>query len=50
MTYDTKCLDLAGGFLSDTPDLNTAANAHDLAANIQAAIESWFEDQKERVQ
>jgi hypothetical protein len=43
-SYDTRFFDLAEYFLSDTPELNTAANAHDLAAHIQLAIESWFED------
>ena len=46
MTFDTKCFDLAAHFLSDEPELNTPSNTHDLAAEIQATVESWFEDKK----
>lgn len=38
-TYDPKCLELAKAFLSDEPDLNTDANAHALALEIQQCVE-----------
>lgn len=39
-TYDSKCYDLAEAFLEDEPSLNNAVNRHNLALEIQAAIES----------
>lgn len=38
-SYDTKCFNLAEGFLSDEPDLDTERNRRRLATTIQRAIE-----------
>ena len=38
-TYDSRCLELAKVFLSDETDLDTDANAHALALEIQQCIE-----------
>lgn len=51
-TYDNKCHDLATAFVSDAPNypnLNPHVQrdcAHELAATIQGAIESWLEENK----
>lgn len=54
-TYDVKCFDLAEHFLQDEPELNSDANAAELAAEIQEAIEDWLDiarlnEQKRRAQ
>jgi hypothetical protein len=43
-TYDPKSYDLAEFFLEDEPTLNTDANRHELAIEIQTAIESFIAD------
>jgi hypothetical protein len=43
-TCDVKCYALAEHFLQDHPALNLKTNAHDLALEIQEAIEGWFLD------
>ena len=45
-TYDQKSRELAELFLEDAPEINTGANAHDLALAIQNAIEDWFADKQ----
>lgn len=40
-TYDDKCWSLAIQWLEGVPDLNSDANAVDLACAIQEAIEDW---------
>ena len=41
-TYDSKSYDLAERFLEDTPSLNTGENRHELALEIQTAIEDFI--------
>ena len=41
-TYDSRCYELAELFLSDTPQLATAAHKHQLALAIQQAIEDYI--------
>jgi hypothetical protein len=43
-TYDPKSYDLAEFFLEDEPTLNTDANRHELAIEIQTTIESFIAD------
>ena len=43
MSYDSKCHDLAGVFLADTPDIDSAASRDKLAQHIQTAIEDWIQ-------
>jgi hypothetical protein len=38
-TYDERCYELAGWFLSDHPKISNADNRHALALVIQKAIE-----------
>jgi hypothetical protein len=42
-TYDPKCYELAGEFLSDSTDKNTEQNRDLLAKYIQEAIEDFIE-------
>lgn len=44
--YDPKSYDLAETFLEDEPHLNTEANRHALALEIQEAIESFIADKQ----
>lgn len=48
MSYDTKCHDLAHAFLADTDtqDINSEANTHELAQRIQDTIEEFIEEKK----
>lgn len=45
-TYDVKCYELAIHFLQDEPNLDTQENQHELAAEIQQAVEDWFETKR----
>jgi hypothetical protein len=42
-TYDERCYELAGWFLSDHPKISNATNRHVLALVIQQAIEDQIE-------
>jgi len=42
-TYDERCYELAGWFLSDLPKVSNAGNRHVLALVIQQAIEDEIE-------
>jgi hypothetical protein len=42
-TYDERCYELAGWFLSDHPKISNADNRHALALVIQQAIEDEIE-------
>lgn len=46
-SYDQSCHDLAASFLSDEPDINTPENRHELAQDIQSAIEDFIADKKD---
>ncbi|RWO34772.1 MAG: hypothetical protein EOS10_00265 [Mesorhizobium sp.] len=48
-TFDSKCLDLAAGFLSDHAD-RTDDEHDELAQVIQDAIEDWFSDRENRAE
>lgn len=41
-SYDSKCRELAGHFLSDT--VCTDADGEELAQDIQDAVENWFRE------
>ena len=45
MSYDSKCYDLAGWFLSDVPTLATDEKRRELAQSIQDEIEMWIESE-----
>ena len=43
-TFDSKCADLADHFMSDAPDEYSEKDRHELACEIQQAVEDWFAD------
>jgi len=42
ISYDSRCYDLAEIFLSDEPGMNTPHHAHEMAQDIQIAIEDYL--------
>jgi hypothetical protein len=46
ITYGTEVFELAADFCSDHPALNTEENRHELATDIQRAIDDFFADKE----
>lgn len=45
-SYDSRCYDLAEIFLSDEPTLNVPRHFHELAQDIQIAIEDYIAEHR----
>lgn len=46
VTYDVKCYALAEAFLEEEAGINSRRQVDSLAQTIQAAIESWIEQER----
>jgi hypothetical protein len=50
VSFDSKCYDLAEHFLTEEPGLNTEEMKDQLAQAIQETVESWINDERDKLQ